>query len=72
MSKKDKPQLLSFSNEKFMLGCLEDKYFLNFCLIERRKQYKYIINIPSVGDRLQTMRAIFEPFFFKTAHKNIC
>ena len=29
MSKKDKQSSFSFSNEKFMLGCLEDKYFLN-------------------------------------------
>ena len=40
-------------------------------MIERRKQYKYNINIPSIGDKLQTMRAIFEPFVSKTAHKNV-
>ena len=30
MSKKDKRPSSSFSNEKFMLVCLEDKYFLDF------------------------------------------
>ena len=30
MSKKDKGASFSFTNEKFMLGCLDDKYFLNF------------------------------------------
>ena len=30
MAKKDKRLSFSFSNEKFMLGCLGDKYFLNF------------------------------------------
>ena len=35
------------------------------------QRIKYIINIPSIEDRLQTTRAIFEPFIFKTAHKNI-
>ena len=29
MPEKDKRPLFSFSNEKFMLGCLEDKYFLH-------------------------------------------
>ena len=29
------------------------------------------VSIPSIEDRLHTMRAIFEPFIFKTAHKNI-
>ena len=29
-----------------------------------------VINIPHVEDRLQIMRVIFEPFIFKTAHKN--
>ena len=50
MSKKDKRPAFSFSNEKFMLQCVEDKYFLNFDQ-ERAKQYKYIINIPSIKDR---------------------
>ena len=72
MAKKDKRPSFSFANEKFMLECLEEKcLFKLFCLIEKGKQYKYIINIPSIEDRLQTMRAIFEPFIFKTAHKNI-
>ena len=30
MSKKDKQLSFSFSNENIMLGCLEDKYYLNF------------------------------------------
>ena len=50
MSKKDKRPAFSFCNEKFMLQCVEDKYFLNFDQ-ERAKQYKYIINIPSIKDR---------------------
>ena len=29
-----------------------------------------VINIPPIEDRLQIMRVIFEPFIFKTAHKN--
>ena len=66
MSKKGKRLSFSFSNEKFMLGC-----FKLFCKIERGKQYKYVINIPSTKDRLQTKRAIFEPFIFKTSHKNV-
>ena len=45
--------------------------FKLFYLIKRGKQYKYIINVPSIEDRLQTMRAIFESFIFKTAHNNI-
>ena len=53
-----------------MLGCFEDKYFLNF-LIEIEKQYKYVIKVPSIEDRLQTVTAIFEPFIFKPAHKNV-
>ena len=39
-------------------------------MIERGKQYKYIINTPPIKDKLQTIKAIFEPFTFKTAHKN--
>ena len=55
-----------------MLECLEDKYCLNFSpLIKRGKQYKYVINIPFVEDRLQAVRTIFEPFIFKTAHRNV-
>ena len=38
-------------------------------MIERGKQYKYVSNIPSIQDRLQTMTAIL--FIFKTAHKNV-
>ena len=38
-------------------------------MIEEGKQVKYVVNIPSVEDRLQTMSAIFDPFNFKTAHK---
>ena len=34
-------------------------------MIERRKQYKYVIKIPSLGDRLQSMRAIFSHLFSK-------
>ena len=30
ISKKDKQLSFSFSNENIMLGCLEDKYYLNF------------------------------------------
>ena len=72
MFKKDKRPSFSFPKKKFMWGCLEKKYlFKLFRLTERGKQYKYIINIPSVEDRLQTMRAIFEPFIFKTAHKKL-
>ena len=37
MSKKDKRPSFSFSNENFMLGCFEDKYFLNFLLDRGRK-----------------------------------
>ena len=40
-------------------------------MIERGKQCKYVINIPSIEDRLQTMRAIFETFIFKTSDKNV-
>ena len=70
MFQKDKRPSLCFSNEEFMLRCLEDKYFLNF-LIEIEKQYKYVIKVPSIEDRFQTVTAIFEPFIFKPAHKNV-
>ena len=36
-------------------------------MIERGKQYKFVTNIPSIEDRLQTTRAFFKPFIFKTA-----
>ena len=39
-------------------------------MIEEGKQVKYVVNIPSVEDRFQTMSAIFEPFSFKTAGPN--
>ena len=38
-------------------------------MIDRRKQYKYVINMPSIEDKFQIKSAIFEPVIFKTAHK---
>ena len=40
-------------------------------MIDRRKQYKYVINMPSIEDKFQIKSAIFEPVIFKTAHKNV-
>ena len=40
-------------------------------MIKREKQYQHVINIPSTGDRLQTMRASFELFISKTSHENV-
>ena len=40
MSEKDKRPPFSFSNKKFMLGRLENNYFLNFSMMERRKPQK--------------------------------
>ena len=72
MSKNDKRPSFFFRQQTFYVGMLgRQKLFKLFCLIEGGKRYKYIINILSIEDRLQTMRAIFEPFIFKTAHKNI-
>ena len=71
MSKKDKRPSFSFSNENFMLMLGRQIFLKFFCLIDGGKQYKYIINILSIEDRLQTMRAVFKPYIFKTKHKNI-
>ena len=68
MSKIYKRTSFSFSNEKFMLGCLEDKHFLNLSAGLREENNT---NISSTEDRLQTMRAIFESIILKIAHKNI-
>ena len=65
MSKKDKQPSFSFSNEKFMLGCFKDKYILNFSAWSSEESNT---NMSSTY-QLQTMRAIFEPFIFKTSHK---
>ena len=71
MSKKDKQPSFSFSNEVYV-GMFGRKILSKlFCLIEIGKQYKYIIEIPSTEERMQTVRAIFEPFIFKTAHESI-
>ena len=38
-------------------------------MIERVKQYKYIINILFIEERVQTMRAVFKTFIFEIIHK---
>ena len=58
----------AFSNEKLCWDVWKILFKL-FRMIERGKQYKYVSNIPSIQDRLQTMTAIL--FIFKTAHKNV-
>ena len=69
--KKDKRPSLSYSNEKFMLGCLDDKYSLNVSVWSREENHITAINIPSIEYRLQTTTAIFELFIFTIAHKNV-
>ena len=39
-------------------------------MVERGKQYKNVISVPSLGYSLQTARTIFKPLFSKTAPKN--
>ena len=48
MSNKDKWPPFSLSNKKFKLKCL-DKLL---CMVESGKQYKYVIDIQSIKDRL--------------------
>ena len=60
-----------FLRQKAHVGKFEREIlFKLFCLIKRGKQYKYVMKIPSIEERLQTRGEIFEQFIFKIAHKN--
>ena len=50
-----------------MLGCLEDKYFLNFSAWSREENNTNIINIPSIEDRLwgQSLSHLFPKLHLK-------
>ena len=72
MSKKDKRPSVFFSNEKFIYWDVwKENIVLNVSAWSTEDNNTNVIKIPSTEDRLQTMRAIFEPFIFKTAYKNV-
>ena len=40
-------------------------------MIRRKKQYKYVIDITSIENRLEIITTISKPPNFKTAHENV-
>ena len=55
MSKKDEQPAISFSNEKFMLGSLEDKYFLNYSAGLREEKNTNISSTYCLYSKIFTM-----------------
>ena len=54
MSKKDKRPSFSFSNEKLMLGCLEEKYFLDFSAWLREENWASFLTLLTQNEYIIT------------------